>query len=62
MVSLGQPEGWRDFCSPVRNTEAVVERAHDLNALSVEVVPVGLRDIFLETVNELEHVLVPGLA
>jgi ABC-2 type transport system ATP-binding protein len=35
-----------------KNTEAVVERAHDLNAVSVEVVPVGLRDIFLETVKE----------
>jgi ABC-2 type transport system ATP-binding protein len=35
-----------------RNAEAVVERAHDLNAISVEVAPVGLRDIFLETVKE----------
>ena len=35
-----------------KNAEAVVERAHDLNAVSVEVVPVGLRDIFLETVKE----------
>jgi ABC-2 type transport system ATP-binding protein len=34
------------------NAEAVVERAHDLNAVSVEVAPVGLRDIFLETVKE----------
>jgi ABC-2 type transport system ATP-binding protein len=34
------------------NTEAVVERAHDLDAVSVEVAPVGLRDIFLETVRE----------
>lgn len=34
------------------NTDAVVERAHDLNAVSVEVTPVGLRDIFLETVKE----------
>ena len=34
------------------NAEAVVERAHDLNAVSVEVAPVGLRDIFLETVRE----------
>jgi ABC-2 type transport system ATP-binding protein len=32
------------------NAEAVVERARDLNAVSVEVAPVGLRDIFLETV------------
>jgi ABC-2 type transport system ATP-binding protein len=35
-----------------RNTEAVIERAHDLQAVSVEVAPVGLRDIFLETVKE----------
>lgn len=33
-----------------RNAETVVERAHDLDAVSVEVAPVGLRDIFLETV------------
>jgi ABC-2 type transport system ATP-binding protein len=35
-----------------RNAEGVVERARDLNAVSVEVAPVGLRDIFLETVKE----------
>jgi ABC-2 type transport system ATP-binding protein len=35
-----------------RNAESVVERARDLNAVSVEVAPVGLRDIFLETVKE----------
>jgi hypothetical protein len=29
-----------------------LERAHDLNVVSVEVAPVGLRDIFLETVKE----------
>jgi len=34
------------------NAEAVVERARDLDAISVEVAPVGLRDIFLETVKE----------
>lgn len=34
------------------NAEAVVERAHDLNAISVEVAPIGLREIFLETVKE----------
>jgi ABC-2 type transport system ATP-binding protein len=34
------------------NAEAVIERAHDLHAVSVEVAPVGLRDIFLETVRE----------
>jgi ABC-2 type transport system ATP-binding protein len=34
------------------NAEAVIERAHDLRAISVEVAPVGLRDIFLETVRE----------
>jgi ABC-2 type transport system ATP-binding protein len=36
------------------NAEAVVKKARDLQALSVEVVPVGLRDIFLETVKENE--------
>jgi ABC-2 type transport system ATP-binding protein len=35
-----------------KNAEAVIQRAHDLNAVSVEVAPVGLRDIFLETVKE----------
>jgi ABC-2 type transport system ATP-binding protein len=34
------------------NIDAVIERAHDLNAVSVEVAPLGLRDIFLETVKE----------
>lgn len=34
------------------NAEALVERAHRLNAVSVEVAPVGLREIFLETVKE----------
>jgi len=34
------------------NAEAVIERAHDWNAASVEVAPVGLREIFLETVKE----------
>ena len=35
-----------------RNTDAIVERAHDLGAVSVEIAPVGLREIFLETVRE----------
>jgi ABC-2 type transport system ATP-binding protein len=34
------------------NAEAVVQRAHHLSAVSVEVAPVGLRDVFLETVKE----------
>ncbi len=34
------------------NADAVVERARDLNVVSVEVAPVGLRDVFLETVKE----------
>jgi ABC-2 type transport system ATP-binding protein len=34
------------------NADAVVERGHDLGAVSVEVAPVSLRDIFLETVKE----------
>ena len=32
------------------NTDAVVERAHDLGAVSVDVVPVGLREVFLASV------------
>jgi ABC-2 type transport system ATP-binding protein len=35
-----------------RNAEEVMVRAHNLNAVSVEVAPVGLREIFLETVRE----------
>src|SRR5437667_6593028 len=35
-----------------KNAEAVIEHARDLNAVSVEVAPVALRDIFLETVKE----------
>jgi ABC-2 type transport system ATP-binding protein len=34
------------------NADEVIQRARDLNAVSVEVAPVGLRDIFLETVKE----------
>jgi len=34
------------------NAEAVIQRARDLDAISIEVAPVGLRDIFLETVKE----------
>lgn len=32
------------------NTDAVVGRAHDLGAVSVDVVPVGLREVFLASV------------
>jgi ABC-2 type transport system ATP-binding protein len=35
-----------------RNADAIVRRARDLSAVSVEVSPVPLRDIFLETVKE----------
>jgi ABC-2 type transport system ATP-binding protein len=35
-----------------RNAEAIIARARDFDAVSVEVAPVGLRDIFLETVKE----------
>ena len=35
-----------------RNAEGVIERARDLDAVSVEVAPIGLREIFLETVKE----------
>jgi ABC-2 type transport system ATP-binding protein len=33
-----------------KNSDLVIERAKHLNATSIEVVPVGLREIFLETV------------
>jgi ABC-2 type transport system ATP-binding protein len=35
-----------------RNSERVVERARELHAISIDVVPVCLRDIFLEMVKE----------
>jgi ABC-2 type transport system ATP-binding protein len=44
------PHGMSVFAAS--NAEAVVELAHGLNANSVEVAPVGLREIFLETVKE----------
>jgi ABC-2 type transport system ATP-binding protein len=33
-----------------QNSDAVVERAHDLGAVSIDVVPISLREIFLATV------------
>jgi ABC-2 type transport system ATP-binding protein len=33
-----------------KNAEMLIERAHDLHASSVEVSPIGLREIFLQTV------------
>jgi ABC-2 type transport system ATP-binding protein len=35
-----------------KNADIVIERAHDLHASSVEVSPISLREIFLETVKE----------
>jgi ABC-2 type transport system ATP-binding protein len=35
-----------------KNADVVIERAHDLHASSVEVSPISLREIFLETVKE----------
>jgi len=35
-----------------RNADAIIERARDLHASSIEVSPVGLRDIFLQTAKE----------
>ncbi len=41
----------RQMCVVVsRNAEMLIERAHDLHASSVEVSPIGLREIFLQTV------------
>jgi ABC-2 type transport system ATP-binding protein len=34
------------------NVEAVVARAHDFRATSIDVTPVGLRDVFLQKVKE----------
>jgi ABC-2 type transport system ATP-binding protein len=34
------------------NTEAIVERARDFHASSIQVAPVGLREMFLEKVKE----------
>jgi ABC-2 type transport system ATP-binding protein len=38
------------------NVERVIERAHAFNAVSVDVVPVGLRDVVLEMVAGLEQI------
>ena len=35
-----------------RNVEAIVDRARDFQASAVDVTPVGLREIFLQTVEE----------
>jgi ABC-2 type transport system ATP-binding protein len=35
------------------NAEAIIERARDLDASSVHVAPIGLREVFMETVKEL---------
>jgi ABC-2 type transport system ATP-binding protein len=40
------------------NTDEIVERARGFNASSIEVAPVSLREIFLETVQEDSHALV----
>jgi ABC-2 type transport system ATP-binding protein len=40
------------------NADEVIERAHALSVVSVNVTPIGLRDIFLETVKENERALV----
>ncbi|MGO9270957.1 MAG: ATP-binding cassette domain-containing protein [Terriglobia bacterium] len=47
-----QTQGHQMSVFASRNAEAVIERARDLSAVSVEVAPVGLRDIFLDTVKE----------
>jgi ABC-2 type transport system ATP-binding protein len=35
-----------------KNADAVVARAHDFEATSIDVTPVGLRDVFLQKVKE----------
>ena len=34
------------------NADLLVERAHNLHASSVEVAPIGLREVFMQTVKE----------
>jgi ABC-2 type transport system ATP-binding protein len=34
------------------NADVIVEYAHSLEAVSVDVTPIGLREVFLETVKE----------
>ena len=36
----------------LRNADAIMERARDLHAGSIEAAPVGLREIFLQKVKE----------
>ena len=45
-------EGRRISIFASQNADAVIARARDLNAVSVDVAPVALREIFLETVRE----------
>lgn len=45
-----QTSGFQMSVFASRNADAIVEMARDKNAVSVDVAPIGLRDIFLETV------------
>jgi ABC-2 type transport system ATP-binding protein len=48
-------ESYRQMSILVReNADAVVERAGDLKAVSIQILPVGLREIFLENAKERE--------
>ena len=38
-----------------RNTEAIVQLGRERNAVDIDVSPLGLREIFLETVQEQDH-------
>ncbi len=51
-VEKVRTEGHRISIFASQNADAVIARARDLSAVSVDVAPVGLRDIFLETVQE----------
>jgi ABC-2 type transport system ATP-binding protein len=47
-----QPKGRQIVVRADRNADAVIELARDLQAVSVDVVPVTLREVFLESVKE----------
>jgi ABC-2 type transport system ATP-binding protein len=38
-----------------RNTEAIAQLGHERNAVDIDVSPIGLREIFLETVQQQDH-------
>ena len=51
-VELVQTSGRQMIVRANQNTEAIVERARTLDAVSIDVAPVTLREVFLEAVKE----------